>query len=148
MKVKLELSLPEEYFEYDDIENLWEWGVRRVNSTLIVDSGAFNIDKPITLEKINDSFSSIIEKKSDNELFNWIRDIMRACDQYYVENIQHLDGGNFILNHSKIDISLGNPVIKSLPFTLIELPSPSSGGQAEPISFFILSAVVSPIASL
>ena len=43
MKVKLELSLPEEYFEYDDIENLWEWGVRRVNSTLIVDSGAFNI---------------------------------------------------------------------------------------------------------
>ena len=106
MKVKLELSLPEEYFEYDDIENLWEWGVRRVNSTLIVDSGAFNIDKPITLEKINDSFSSIIEKKSDNEIFNWIRDVMRACDQYYVENIQHLDGGNFILNHSIIDISL------------------------------------------
>ena len=52
MKVKLELSLPEEYFEYDDIENLWEWGVRRVNSTLIVDSGAFNIDKPITLEDL------------------------------------------------------------------------------------------------
>ena len=48
----------------------------------------------------------------------------------------------------EILISFGKPVIKSRPFTLILDPSPSSGGQAEPISFFILSAVVSPIASL
>ena len=101
MKVKLELSLPEEYLEYDDIENLWHWGVSQ-NSTLIVDSGAFNIDKSINLKKINDSFSSIIEKKSDNEIFNWIRDVMVECDRYYVENIQPLDGGNFILKYSII----------------------------------------------
>ena len=45
-------------------------------------------------------------------------------------------------------ISLGKPVIKSLPLTCMDSPSPSSGGHADPISFFILSEVASPIASL
>ena len=48
----------------------------------------------------------------------------------------------------RIAISERVYVIKSLPLTLMLLPSPSSGGLADPISFFILSAVVSPIANL
>ena len=46
------------------------------------------------------------------------------------------------------DVTQNVRTIKSLPLTCIVFPSPSSGGQADPISFFNLSAVVSPIANL
>jgi hypothetical protein len=47
-----------------------------------------------------------------------------------------------------ITISLGTPFIRSRPLISSTRPLPSSGRQAEPISFLIRSAVDSPIRRL
>ena len=122
MKVKLELDLPEEYLEYDDIENLWYWGVSE-NRTLIANPEDFNSDESVDINKIVDSISSIMEEKSDGVIFKWIKGIIEDCDQYYVENVHHLDGGNFILTYGLINISLlkDDEVIKNIQKSLDEL---------------------------
>ena len=45
-------------------------------------------------------------------------------------------------------ISFGTPFIRSRPRISIRRPSPSSGGQADPISFLMRSAVLSPTSRL
>ena len=61
-EVLFELKFPEEYLEYDDIENLWAWGITN-NKNLILNDSELNISSKNFSKMITEFIEKSMEKK-------------------------------------------------------------------------------------
>lgn len=104
--LKLTLKFPTEYLEYDDIESLWHYGIRN-SSSIEVDFENLELKSEDNKESIITKFKDIFDlDDTKNILYKWIAEILIECDKYYVENIQNIDGGNFLIFHSLVQFSV------------------------------------------
>ena len=114
--LKLTLKLPADYLEYDDIESLWTYGIENSSN---IEIGLENLDlkSEITTESIIQRVYEIFDgDDTKNILYKWVAEILIECDKYYVENIQNIDGGNFLIFHSIVQFSVQEDDIITLDF--------------------------------
>jgi len=114
--LKLTLKLPADYLEYDDIESLWHYGVYNSSN---IEIGLENLDlkSEITTESIIQRVYEIFdEDDTKNILYKWVAEILIECNKYYVENIQNIDGGNFVIFHSIVQFLVQEDDIITLDF--------------------------------
>ena len=103
MKILFELKLPQEYLDYDDVENLHYHCINK--SSLECSQSELNLKEPFTANDILNIFEEHISNRKHNSIiFKWFIKILKECDRYIVENIQHIDGANFLLSYGSINI--------------------------------------------
>jgi len=101
-EVLFKLKFPEEYYEYDDIENL-SYHCKTLKCTI----NELNLAESFQIGDIVNLFRDHVDNKdSESSIFKWFFNIVKDCEIYVIESVANLGGGDFLLTHGLLQIEI------------------------------------------
>ena len=102
-EVLFKIKFPEEYYEYDDVENLSYHCVKDLKCSI----DELNLTESFKIEDIVNSFRDHIDNKnSESSIFKWFFKIVNDSEVYLIESVANLGGGDFLLTHGLLQIEV------------------------------------------
>tara|TARA_Y100000741_G_scaffold101083_1_gene75157 strand:- start:664 stop:1353 length:690 start_codon:yes stop_codon:yes gene_type:complete len=102
-EVLFKIKFPEEYYEYDDVENLSYHCVKDLKCSI----DELNLTESFKIEDVVNSFRDHIDNKnSESSIFKWFFKIVNDSEVYLIESVANLGGGDFLLTHGLLQIEL------------------------------------------